>query len=1085
MAQPVENGDESLPDAGSLRRRRVWATRFLGVLFLLFVALLIGLWANRTELAKRFIDEELAAYDIPITYRVETVAPDRQVLVDIVIGDPARPDLVAERLEIDMAYRLSGVAIGQLRLVKPRLWGTLGSDGLSFGSLDPLLFDEEDGDGSLPDINVALDDARVRLDTPYGPVGIKGYGQGVLANGFLGRVAVNAPRLVAGDCLAQRATLYGKLTISDSRPRISGPMRLAEGGCEDDGMRVTDLSLPVVLTADRGFAGLAASFEGRLGSARFGDGNLGTTNLSGRAEYRGARLVGNFDLDGRGAGWGDTRARRAVFGGTVRSGEGLASWDVDVEGTALGLDPPADLPAQIATLGESARNTLLAPLAARLASGLRAQLPNSQLSMQARYRSDGDGASVSIPRATLENRDGAILASLSRGSAILGRGTPRLAGNISTGGAGLPRLTGRMERDAAGALVFRLRMAEYGVGRDRLAIPDMTLRQSPRGDIAFDGTVNAGGRLPGGEVRGLVLPVRGWWTSTSGLALWTGCTQARFDRLAYANLELGRQSLTFCPASGKPVLQAGAGAGARGFRVAAGVPSLSLAGRLGGTSLRVDSGPVGFAYPGTMTAKALDVRLGPDASGIRFGIPSLTARLGEDLGGRFEDADVRLAAVPLDVFGTTGDWSYRGGILALDDVAFRLEDREASDRFEPLVASGASLTLADSLIEASAALRTPSTDALVTDVAIRHDLTTGTGRADLDVPGVTFGPALQPTELTRLALGVVANVRGTVTGTGRIDWNAQGVTSRGEFSSDGLDLAAAFGPVEGARGTIVFDDLLGLTTAPDQRLSVRSVNPGIEVFDGTVQFALRNGELLAVQGGSWPFLGGTLEMRPVNIAIGASETRTYIFEITGLEASQLLERLELANLSANGTFDGEMRIVFDEIGNGRIENGLLVSRPPGGNVSYVGELTYEDLTPIANFAFDALRSLDFKRMEVGIDGPLTGEILTKVRFDGVSQGAGAKRNFITRRLAGLPLRFNVNIRAPFYQLLTNIRSIYDPAYVRDPREIGLLADDGTRLRPAIEGEDVPPEPPEDLLLPSDAVRPYDPPVQTPDSENLP
>ena len=50
-----------------------------------------------------------------------------------------------------------------------------------------------------------------------------------------------------------------------------------------------------------------------------------------------------------------------------------------------------------------------------------------------------------------------------------------------------------------------------------------------------------------------------------------------------------------------------------------------------------------------------------------------------------------------------------------------------------------------------------------------------------------------------------------------------------------LDFAAAFGPVKGASGTVVFTDLLGLTTAPGQVLAVQSVNPGIEANDGSAR----------------------------------------------------------------------------------------------------------------------------------------------------------------------------------------------------------------------------------------------------------
>jgi hypothetical protein len=93
---------------------------------------------------------------------------------------------------------------------------------------------------------------------------------------------------------------------------------------------------------------------------------------------------------------------------------------------------------------------------------------------------------------------------------------------------------------------------------------------------------------------------------------------------------------------------------------------------------------------------------------------------------------------------------------------------------------------------------------------------------------------------------------------------------------------------------------------------------------------------------------------------------------------------------------------------------------------------------MGNFAFQALRSLNFKHMEIGLQGRLDGEIVTKLRIDGVSQGQGAKRNFITQRFAQLPIRFNINIRGPFHQLITSFKSLYDPTYVKDPRSLGLI-----------------------------------------------
>lgn len=97
---------------------------------------------------------------------------------------------------------------------------------------------------------------------------------------------------------------------------------------------------------------------------------------------------------------------------------------------------------------------------------------------------------------------------------------------------------------------------------------------------------------------------------------------------------------------------------------------------------------------------------------------------------------------------------------------------------------------------------------------------------------------------------------------------------------------------------------------------------------------------------------------------------------------------------------------------------------------------------MANFAFAALRSVDYKIMRVAVDGPLTGEIVTRVRFEGVSQGAGTKQNILTKQIAKLPVRFNVNVRAPFYNLITSVKAMYDPAFIRDPRELGLMDEHG-------------------------------------------
>ncbi|MBX7531347.1 YdbH domain-containing protein [Qipengyuania sp. 1XM1-15A] len=1054
-------------------RKKRWAIPGLSILVLIAVALVA--WASRERIVNDLIRDQLAANNIPATYDIARVGGRTQIISNLVLGDPDQPDFTAERVVIRLQHKIGLPEIGEVRLFNPRLYGRYVDGELSFGSLDPLIFGDSEAPPGLPQIDLKIVDGRGLIETDYGPVGLKLEGNGGLYNGFAGIFAATAPELAFEGCEAEGTTIYGQLETSAGEPSFSGPLRSSGASCPGMELALADMvaDIEVGMNSELSDPSLTARIE--AGDARYADFSAQSLTGTIRAQLRGEDANARYTLALRGAESPQVLAAVVTAEGVMRVRENFARMEIesDIEGNGLRLGN--DAASAIQTLASSGEGTLLEPIARRIGAALQAEARGSSLSGQVTYRSDADDTLLLIPRVDMTGGSGARILSLSRFEmSAAGDEAARFSGNIATGGPGIPRIIGRMERTGADDAVFRLSMAPYEAGPSRIAIPGITIAQSSSGALGFAGNVEASGPLPGGAVEGLSLPVKGRWEPNGTLAMWRECTRVSFDRLALADLAIEGPGLTLCPPTGGAIVTNGAG----GLTFAAGAPSLELAGSLGDTPIRIASGPVGFAYPGTVRARGLDISLGPAESASRFVISDLDAEIGENISGTFADAEIALAAVPMTLVNTAGNWDYTDGRLAIADASFRLIDRSEEERFEPLVARGASLTLFDNIINAEATLRNPGSDRVVTDVDIRHNLATSSGYAELDIDGLRFDDQLQPEDLSQLALGVIANAEGVITGEGRIYWASDGeVTSTGSFSSDNLDFAAAFGPVKGASGTVEFTDLLNLTTAPDQKIRVGSVNPGIEVFDGEVEFRLENGELLAVSGGSWPFMGGQLILREVDLNLGVSEERAYIFEIVGLDAAQFVAQMELENISATGIFDGTVPIIFDTDGNGRIEDSILISRPPGGNISYVGELTYEDLSTIANFAFDALRSLDYSQMRVIMNGPLTGEIVTQVRFDGVRQGEDAETNFITRQIADLPIQFRINIRAQFYQLLTSIKSMYDPASVRDPRELGLLSDDGKRLlRRSITGEEVEPD-----IDPEDVI-PDEPTIQDEESE---
>ena len=1045
LAIADEDPDEA--PVAALSRRRGVRRALLGSGVVLAVVL-GGVWLARVRIADTLIADQLASMHLPATYRVESIGPGVEVLRDIVIGDPAYPDVTIERAELRVAYGLGVPRIGAIKLVRPRVYASFRNNRLSFGALDRVLYAPSASKEPfrLPDYDLTLVDARGLVDSVYGRAAFKADGSGNLRDGFAGALALVAPSARLGDCAVGRVTAYGKVAVRGEQPRFEGPLRLDGLNCGASGASLAQAAMQLDAMADRDLSGLVVKGKLRGGAAALAGAKAESVTLDTGLTLRKGALSGR--IAGNLGGLHTAGGSIGLLGldGMVRAGAGMSTLEFrgTIDGQGLRQGPALDR--ALASAEAGAQGTLAAPMVAQVRGALRREERGSSLGGDISYRQDAGGAWTFVaPNAVLRGGSGQALLSLSRFQlAGAGGRTPRMAGSFATGGAGLPRIAGRLEQSDAGRALFRLTMAPYRAGDGAIEVPQMLVAQVPDGSLGFSGVARISGMIPAGSVRNLVLPVQGAWSSRGELALWPHCIVPRFDSLVLGEMALDGQAITLCPAGGQAIVRSGTG----GLKVAAGLSSLALSGRLGQTPLRLQSGAVGLAWPGTMTARAVDVTLGQADAPTRFRLNDLVAHLGKDLSGTFGGVEARLAAVPVDVTEAAGQWRYAGQALTLSGISFALADRQNPARFEKLAASDATLTLAGGKITAEARLHEPRSGAQVVRAVIRHDLADASGHADLLVDGLRFEDSkdgLQPADITRLTLGVVANVSGTVSGTGRVDWDARGVTSSGRFGTTGLDLAAAFGPAKGLSGTLEFTDLLGMVTAPHQTLKVASINPGIEVTDGTVDLQLLPGQVVRLNGATWPFLGGSLALEPTDMRMAVAEPRRYTLTIVGLDAAKFLTRMDLGNLAATGTFDGQLPLVFDANG-GRIEGGNLVSRPPGGSVSYVGALSYKDLSSMANYAFDALKALDYKTMTIAMKGDLAGEIVTNVRFGGVKQGAGTTRNFVTRQLANLPIQFNVNVRAPFYQLITSVKSMYDPTSVKDPRTLGLIDGKGRKLQ---------------------------------------
>lgn len=1045
----LTEADEGVPGAvraGWLQRvnRRVWWIAF-AILVVLLTSMLL-LWSQRVPIAENFIDSELATRKVRATYSVTQIGPHTQRIENLVLGDPARPDMVAKLIEVDIGYDYLFPRVTQIRAEGVRFYGRIEKGTLTLGELDKFMAGERKEPFRLPDLGLSLVDARARIETPAGPIGMVMEGKGNLSDGFAGKIAalVRNPRI--SGCASPKITAYLDISVSAGVPRLAGPVRSGALGCPEQGITIAGLGARIDMRSDPDFTRLGGQVIARAQGLRAAGVLIDSPGIE-------------ADVDGNAQSVGGTYlfSAKSLASSFLRSAalrvDGAARWNKARQGSGFAVGGQLDARNAVLYDGNSlaglkagTQDTPVGPLVQQLVQALEKASGNSKLAVTFDANESAGKGRLTVSRAYWKAASGAQVRlgkdSYFRfdwpGNAWV------LNGGATSEGGGLPRAALRLQSTPSGGVGGQLFLDPYRAGSARLSAEPVRFIAQKNGTTLINTQVTLDGPLNGGSISGLTLPLRAS-VGPAGMRLNPDCTFVRLAKVRFDSVSASRLGMTLCPLDRMGLLSIGKG----GVRGGAQIHSLRLVGQLGGTAaeLTADHAQLTLA-DGRLVLDKPQLLLGQGDSLVRLAATRLDGRGQKGgIGGYAQGVEARIGTVPLLVQEGAANWNFAGDALRLFG-SIGVIDAAVPDRFNPLVSHDFMLTMADGEITAGGGLVLPKGSAEIARLAIRHDLGSGKGVADLKVDGLRFNPTLQPEDITRLALGVVANVNGVVNGAGQIRWSPDGVSSDGSFETSNADLAAAFGPVSGLSGRIHFTDLIGMVSSPGQKVTIKSVNPGVEARDGTIIYALLPGQRVAVESGRWPFAGGDLSLLPTILDFSADKPRNLTFRVLGLEAGAFIQTLELDNISATGTFDGLLPMVFDSNG-GRIVGGILVARQSGGaplvidrveglnvscdqqrlggTLSYVGQVSNEQLGKMGKLAFDALKDLQYKCLTILMDGNIDGELVTQVVFNGVNRGElSSVPKTVSKQFVGLPFIFNIRVAAPFRGLLNTAKSFADP-----------------------------------------------------------
>src|ERR1043165_3383562 len=123
----VEDGEEEF--------RRGWL-RWLGVGTGSLALILVALWTQRAPIAENFVGREMNRRGVQASYDLKKIGLRTQRIENIVLGNPASPDLTARWVEVDVSFTGLSPHVSAVRAGGVRLRGAYRNGALKLGELD-------------------------------------------------------------------------------------------------------------------------------------------------------------------------------------------------------------------------------------------------------------------------------------------------------------------------------------------------------------------------------------------------------------------------------------------------------------------------------------------------------------------------------------------------------------------------------------------------------------------------------------------------------------------------------------------------------------------------------------------------------------------------------------------------------------------------------------------------------------------------------------------------------------------------------------------------------------------------------------
>jgi hypothetical protein len=298
--------------------------------------------------------------------------------------------------------------------------------------------------------------------------------------------------------------------------------------------------------------------------------------------------------------------------------------------------------------------------------------------------------------------------------------------------------------------------------------------------------------------------------------------------------------------------------------------------------------------------------------------------------GRFENGRGNIPVWLVAATDASGQFDVTGSgemdRAAIKVAAARLADTTEVARFNPLRVSGG-VNLAGGVWQGAFPISTDANRPVGT-FNLTHNVASGEGEGRIDATNLVFAKdGLQPVEVLPVA-EIIRDAEGPAAFTGTLRWGPAGVTSEGAFSTEGLNFSSPAGRITGLKTTTVLTSLTPIITAPDQTLTIDTVDAIVPLSQVAATYDV-SGETLFLDAMKATVAKGEVDLEPLSIAFAEGRTVTGILNIHRIDIGEIVEGTSLGDrISVKAVVDGRLPFSMGPDGL-RFREGHLVAVEPG------------------------------------------------------------------------------------------------------------------------------------------------------------